>query len=64
MHKGAGLAHWKWYQSISGEILIYLEKKEHFSGSKTDGVRAFLSKSLKLSIENLSKAKHKSLKLS
>ena len=31
--------------------------------SKTDKVRAFLDKSLKFSIENLSKAKYKSLKL-
>ena len=40
------------------------KKKEHFSSSKTDEVRAFLDKSLKFSIENLSKANDKSLKLS
>ena len=39
------------------------EKKEHFSSSKTDKVRTFLDKSLKFSIENLSKAKDKSLRL-
>ena len=39
------------------------KKKEHFSSSKTDKVRTFLDKSLKFSIENLSKAKDKSLRL-
>ena len=39
-------------KSNAGEILIYL-KKERYSGSKTDKVRAFLDKSIKFSIENL-----------
>ena len=39
------------------------KKKEKNSSSKTDKVKAFLDKSLKFSIENLSKAKDKSLKL-
>ena len=38
------------------------KKKEHFSSSKIDKVRAFQRKSLKIFKENLSNTKHKSLK--
>ena len=34
MHVGAGLAPWEWYQSISGEILTHLKKKNIFLAQK------------------------------
>jgi len=57
-----------WFRTHDGtnQFLVKfwsIKKKEHFSSSKTDKVRAFLDKSLKFSIENLSKAKDKSLRL-
>ena len=57
-----------WFRTHDGtnQFLVKfwsIKKKEHFSSSKTGKVRAFLDKSLKFSIENLSKAKDKSLRL-